>query len=92
MPRDRLHTDRRARKAKAIMFATRGRICWICGHPGATNADLIVPRSVAPNQPLTPDAYRPAHGVEGCPTCGRKCNQERGAKPAEQVWKPRHDW
>lgn len=92
MPGDRLHTHRRARMAKAAMFATLGRTCWLCGHDGATDADLIVPKSIAPDQPLDPRAYRPAHGVRGCPTCGRKCNQERGAKPAGEMWRPRHEW
>jgi hypothetical protein len=92
MPGDRLHTTRPARRAKAAMFAALGRTCWICGHPGATDADLIVPRSIAPRQPVHPRAYRPAHGVRGCPTCGRKCNQERGARPSERVWTPRVQW
>lgn len=88
----RLHSDRRAREAKAIMFAHYGRVCHLCGHGGATDADLVVPRSVDPEQPLNPRAYRPAHGVRGCPTCGRKCNQERGAKPIDAVWTPKLSW
>lgn len=74
------------------MFAMYGRVCHICGHDGATDADLLVPRSIAPHQPLTPYAFRPSHGVRGCPTCGRKCNQERGAKPLDAMWRPRHEW
>lgn len=89
---NRLHTDRRARKTKAIMFAIYGRTCHLCGHDGATDADLLIPQSVAPDQPLTPHAYRPAHGVRGCPTCGRKCNQERGARPVNTMWTPRLEW
>ena len=92
MPGDRLHTTRPARRAKAAMFATHGRVCHICGHDAATDADLVIPRAHAPHQPLHPNAYRPAHGVRGCPTCGRKCNQERGTKPFDGMWKPRHDW
>lgn len=90
---DRLHHSRPARAAKAAMFRIRGHICHLCGHDGAYEADLIVPRAVAPHQPIHPDAYRPAHGTScPCPTCGRKCNQSRGAKPAESLWRPKLDW
>lgn len=90
---DPLHHSRKARAAIRVMFATRGRTCHLCGHPGAAEADLIVPRSVAPHQPIHPDAYRPAHGTSRrCQTCGRACNQERGAGPADKLWQPKIDW
>lgn len=92
MATDRLHTTRPARRAIAIMFAIYGRTCHLCGHDGATDADLLIPRSVAPGQPVDPRAYRPAHGVRGCPTCRRRCNQERGAAPLDEMWTPRIDW
>ena len=92
MPADRLHTTRPARRAKATMWAMYGRTCWICGHDGATDADLVVPRAQAPHQPVSPQAYRPAHGVGGCPTCGRRCNQERGTREQSAMWRPRIDW
>lgn len=28
---------------------------------------------------------RPMHGAHGCPSCGRKCNQEKGDKPLSEV-------
>lgn len=52
--------------------------CHLCGHPGATSADHLVPLSVWPNQPYDARLARPAHGVEGCETCGVKCNSSRG--------------
>ena len=90
---DPLHHSRAARAAKAEMFRRRGHICHLCGHHGAREADLVIPRAKAPHQPIHPDAYRPAHGVRSpCPTCGRRCNQSRGAKPVEAIWRPKLDW
>ena len=95
-PYDPLHHSRRAIAAKQAMFATLGHTCWICGPPGARQADLVIPRAVAPHQPIHPGAYRPSHGGgrpdNPCPTCGRKCNQERGTRPVDAMWRPRLDW
>lgn len=74
------------------VFARYGDTCWICGHPGSTDADHLVPLSLDPDQPLEVDAFRPAHGVGGCPTCGRKCNQERGNKTNFNVFKAKIPW
>lgn len=68
------------------MFAMYGDLCHLCGHHGARQADHLTPVSVDPDQPIDPRLMRPAHGggsVERgldnpCPTCGRRCNQERG--------------
>ncbi|PZG47479.1 hypothetical protein C1I98_13325 [Spongiactinospora gelatinilytica] len=54
-------------------------MCWICGHDGADTADHVIPLSLG-GDPLAPENLRPAHGVRGCRTCGRKCNSSRGAK------------
>lgn len=91
---DPLHHSRQAHKAIRIMFATRGRTCHICGHDGATEADLVIPRSVAPDQPIHPDAYRPAHGggKRRCPTCGQACNPKRGSRPIGATWAPKVEW
>jgi hypothetical protein len=62
------------------MFAEVGDICHLCGHAGATDADHLVPLAIAIPERITPDMLAPAHGVRGCPTCGRRCNQERGAR------------
>lgn len=55
--------------------------CHICGHSGADTIDHIIPASAAPTLRDSPDNWRAAHGVNGCPVCGRACNQERGNRP-----------
>lgn len=79
MPRSLHRTGRRWRKARARMFAEFGTTCHLCGHEGATDADHLLPLHLAPSQPVDYRALRPAHGVAGCPVCGRKCNQERSS-------------
>ena len=75
--RVRHSNSRPTRRARAQMFAMYGDLCHLCGHPGADSADHLVPISVAPHQPVSPHGMRPAHG-RPCPTCGRRCNAERG--------------
>lgn len=91
MPRSPHRTGSRYRRARAEMFATYGTVCVHCGHGDATDADHMVPISVDPAQPVEADGMRPSHGVDGCPTCGRKCNQERGSNPAP-LFRPAIDW
>lgn len=55
-----------------------GYICHLCKHDNAHTADHLIPLSLWSNQPYNPQLARPAHGVEGCPTCGIKCNSSRG--------------
>jgi hypothetical protein len=65
------------------MFAIHGDVCWVCSHPGATQADHVIPMRPGgdPAAYLDLDNLRPAHGVDRpCPYCGRKCNQERGGQ------------
>ncbi|GAA4626642.1 hypothetical protein GCM10023196_035700 [Actinoallomurus vinaceus] len=64
------------------------RVCWLCGHDGATDVDHVIPRTVAPELELDITNLRPAHGVKGCDTCGRKCNRE---KSDQLTWSaPKH--
>lgn len=65
---------------KRAVLAMWGTTCHLCGHPNAHTADHLVPVSVWPNQPYDARLGRAAHGVEGCPTCGIKCNSSRGNK------------
>jgi len=74
------------------MFAMYGHTCMYCGHPGATDAGHLIAVALDPDQPLDPHAMRPAHGVRGCPTCGRKCNQEAGTKSVDSLFRPALDW
>lgn len=69
--------SRRWRKLRAAVLAQSDR-CHICGHPGSQSVDHLEARADAPWRALDPSNVAPAHGVQGCPTCGRRCNQERG--------------
>jgi 5-methylcytosine-specific restriction endonuclease McrA len=69
---------KRWEQARAACFATWGTVCWLCGHPGATEADHIV--RVLTHGPEYYDVtnLRPAHGTRSrCGQCGRACNQSR---------------
>lgn len=90
-------------KAREKMFAKYGDVCHICGHPGARQADHLVPLRENPNQPIGADGMRPAHGAgrpdndNPCPTCGRRCNQQRGSKSlnsqiGKDGFKPSREW
>ncbi|WP_204045700.1 hypothetical protein [Acrocarpospora phusangensis] len=81
------------------MFLIYGRVCWICGHEGAGQADHLVPISIDEDQPIDPHAMRPAHGSSApCPVCKgrdgspRKCNQERGNRPVPTPLKTSQEW
>ena len=63
------------RRAVHAMWGYR---CHLCGHANAHTADHLVPLSAWSNQPYDARLSRPAHGIEGCPTCGLKCNSSRG--------------
>lgn len=81
MSRDRHPSGRPWRRARAQMFALWGDICHICGHPGATEADHLIPLAVVPTQLHDPMTMRPAHGGNGkCPVCRRACNASRKAR------------
>jgi 5-methylcytosine-specific restriction endonuclease McrA len=73
------YDSRRYRTALRHVQAT-GPICWLCGHAGSDSLDHVIPASIAPELASDPGNWRPAHGVRGCPTCGRKCNQQRGTR------------
>jgi hypothetical protein len=64
----------------ALAFLAVYTVCWLCGHGGADSIDHVIPASVAPWLRFVMSNWRPAHGVKGCLTCGRKCNQERSNK------------
>lgn len=65
-------------RIRAIVLAA-STICHLCGHDGADQADDVTPKSRGGRSTLT--NLRPAHGTKPCPTCGRRCNQSRGATP-----------
>lgn len=93
VPKGAHRTGHRARQVRAQTFEVHGTTCWICGHEGAGESDHAVPVSVDAGLALAVENRRPAHGTSSrCPTCGRACNQERGAKPASSVFVPAVEW
>ncbi len=63
------------RKAQAyvrLTLDTYGRVCWLCGLPGATTADHIIPRSQG-GAVYDLQNLGPAH---------KKCNESRGNRVA----------
>jgi len=94
-PRSRHRAGRPWRRAKQQMHAVYGYTCWICGHDEAREADHLDPLANDPDQPIDWRTMRPAHGSNSpCPVCpgragkGRACNQERGTKHVNTVFKP----
>jgi 5-methylcytosine-specific restriction endonuclease McrA len=78
MARSRGRSGRPWRRVRAQVLAA-SRTCWICGHGAADTVDHVIALSKG-GDPLDPANLRPAHGVKGCPVCGRKCNSSKGAK------------
>lgn len=77
-------TEYAYRKARAA-FLAESDVCHICGHPAADTVDHLTPVSKGTVAPDDTDNWAPAHGVKGCPTCGRKCNSEKGDRPNATV-------
>ncbi|MEU4367538.1 hypothetical protein [Micromonospora chersina] len=72
--RQRGYTTEHEANRAAVLAASR--ICWLCGHDGADQADDVVPKSKGGTAKAS--NLRPAHGTNPCPTCGVRCNQARG--------------
>lgn len=75
-PRD--WSGRYARTMTALCLETYGTVCHLCGGPGATTADHIIPRKHGGTNALSNLA--PAH---------QSCNSARGAMTLEE-WFTRH--
>lgn len=71
---------RRAQAMVALVLATYGDTCHLCGHPGADSADHLVCRADDPARTWDLTNLRPAHH-RNCPTCGLACNPSRGRRP-----------
>lgn len=64
---------RKAQQYVKLTLSTYGRVCWLCGLPGSTTADHVIPRSRGGAcYDLT--NLGPAH---------KHCNESRGNRPAE---------
>lgn len=84
MARSLGRSGRRWRRARATLMAEAPDLCWICGHSGGANdADHDPPLKTLEVLGLDPcdlRYLRRAHGVTKCATCGRACNQSKGAR------------
>jgi hypothetical protein len=68
-------TSYASRQLRARRLAESDTCHW-CGHREADATDHLIPVSKGGAR-LDPDNLAPIHGVAGCPTCGRKCNNEK---------------
>lgn len=69
---------RKVAELTAAVFAERGRVCHLCGLPGADSIDHLIPRHRGGTDTL--DNLAPAH---------RSCNSARGALSLVE-WRARH--
>jgi hypothetical protein len=96
MPRSLGRTGGRWRNARRTLMDTTPDVCWLCGHSGgADDADHDPPLETLEALGLDPcdlQYLRRAHGVHGCPTCGRKCNQSKGARTTPPAPKSSRAW
>lgn len=90
MPRNKGRSGRPWRRIRAQILAA-STTCWICGHGGADTVDHVIALSKG-GDPLDPANLRPAHGVRGCATCGRKCNSSKGASTAPPAPRASRAW
>jgi hypothetical protein len=81
----------RWRKLTAYVVQRDFGVCWICGHPGATEADHVESVTEHPELSLDTSNLKAAHGMKGCPTCSAsarktiRCNQIRLAMSVDRA-------
>lgn len=68
---------RAIKRMASAMFAAYGSLCHLCGGPGATTIDHLVPVSLRPDLRWTLENVRPAH---------LRCNSKRRDAPLRQRW------
>jgi 5-methylcytosine-specific restriction endonuclease McrA len=66
-------TGRRSTEYVALTLETYGTICWLCGLPGATSADHIIPRSKG----------GAVYDLQNLGPTHRRCNEARGNRPPD---------
>lgn len=76
-------TEYEYRKLRAQVLLASD-VCIMCGHGGADSVDHVVPVARGGAR-KDPGNLAPIHGVIGCSTCGRKCNNDKGDKLLSEV-------
>lgn len=85
---ERKRTNTRAERTRNARILAASDTCHLCGHPDADAVDHVEPwvacvaRGVDPDRP---DNLKPAHHNTRCPTCGHRCNREKGDRPYAPV-------
>lgn len=72
-------------------------VCGYCGHPGSSDVDHIIPKSVRPDLAMEVSNLQAIHGAtKRCYTCdpveGRNCNREKGTRDMEDILVTTEDW
>ncbi len=73
---ERISGSRRQKRNRAILATSD--VCHICGHDQADAVDHVVALAKGGSDTNLAN-MRPAHHLP-CPTCGRRCNLEKGTK------------
>lgn len=76
-------TEYEYRKLRALVLA-HSDVCIMCGHTGSQAVDHVIPVARGGARKSLGN-LAPIHGVDGCPTCGRKCNNDKGDKLLSEV-------
>ncbi|MFK0155385.1 HNH endonuclease [Streptomyces sp. NPDC090493] len=76
-------TEYEYRKLRARILAASD-VCIMCGHGASDAVDHVTPVARGGAR-KDPDNLAPIHGVDGCPVCGRKCNNDKGDRLLSEV-------
>lgn len=66
---------RKAQQYVVATLETYGRVCWLCGLPGANSADHVIPRSKG----------GAVYDLANLGPSHRKCNESRGNREARGI-------
>jgi 5-methylcytosine-specific restriction endonuclease McrA len=71
-------TNTRAQRRVNQQILAASDVCHLCGHTGADAIDHVIPLARGGSDAVANKA--PAHHDVPCPTCGHRCNREKGAR------------